>query len=150
VSTDDKPSRSRKPTAKSAQKAGGGHTDAEDRLSQRQTRPSSRNAECAGGEGVGSDHDMDADDYDEVGEDDEWRPEHDMGQRTRGEEDGSDREYDPRPGHAHNPIKLRPLLSEAELKEIDSSTSVKPALKALPAISFRGSVLSEWKNSYSG
>jgi hypothetical protein len=57
-------------------------------------------------------------------------------------------------GH-HNPIKLRPLLSEAELKEIESSTSqtVKPQLKALLAISFRGNVLPEmeefvqWLNS---
>jgi hypothetical protein len=57
-------------------------------------------------------------------------------------------------GH-HNPIKLRPLFSEAELKEIESSTSqtVKPELKALLAISFRGNVLPEmeefvqWLNS---
>ena len=57
-------------------------------------------------------------------------------------------------GH-HNPIKLRPLLSEAELKAIESSTSqtVKPELKALLSISFRGNVLPEmeefvqWLNS---
>ena len=57
-------------------------------------------------------------------------------------------------GH-HNPIKLRPLLSEAELKEIESPTSqtIKPELKALLAISFRGNVLPEmeefvqWLNS---
>jgi hypothetical protein len=55
----------------------------------------------------------------------------------------------------NNPIKLRPLLSEAELKEIESSTSqtVKPGLKALLAISFRGDVLPkmeefvQWLNS---
>ena len=47
-------------------------------------------------------------------------------------------------GH-HNPIKLRPLLSETKLKEIESSTSqtIKPELKALIAISFRGDVLPE-------
>ena len=94
MSTDDKPSRSRKPTAKSAQKAGGGHTDAEDGLSQRQTRPSSRNDESAGDEGVGSDYDIDADDYDKVGENEEWRPEHDMESEDEGDEDESDREYD--------------------------------------------------------
>ena len=57
-------------------------------------------------------------------------------------------------GH-HNPIKLRPLLSEAELKAIESSTSqtVKSELKALLAISFQGNVLPkmeefvQWLNS---
>jgi hypothetical protein len=55
----------------------------------------------------------------------------------------------------HSPIKLRPLLSEAELKEIESSASqtVKPGLKALLAISFRENALPEveefvqWLNS---
>ena len=57
-------------------------------------------------------------------------------------------------GH-HNPIKLRPLRSEAELKAIESSTSqtVKSELKALLAISFQGNVLPkmeefvQWLNS---
>lgn len=94
MSTDDKPSRSRKPIAKSAQKAGGGCTDAEDGLSQRQMRSSSRNDESAGDKGVGSDHDIDADDCDKVGEDEEWRPEHDMESEDEGDEDEYDREYD--------------------------------------------------------
>jgi hypothetical protein len=55
----------------------------------------------------------------------------------------------------YNPIKLRPLLPETELKETENSISqtVKPGLKALVAISFRENALPEveefvqWLNS---
>jgi hypothetical protein len=49
-------------------------------------------------------------------------------------------------GH-HNPINLRPLISDAKLKEEANrvSQSVKPEVKALLAVSFRGDTLPEMK-----
>lgn len=57
-------------------------------------------------------------------------------------------------GH-HNPIKLGPLLSAEELKEVkhSASKSMKPSLKALIAVSLRGDVAPDvgefvqWLNS---